>query len=120
MLIILVFMFSHSKVKFPLEEATKAQRGSIGMATLSLTSALDGGGWSMPHTGRLLHPWERTCTHCIGGWVGPRMSLDGCGKSRPPPGFDPWTVQPIPSRYTDWAIPAHIFIQQAKQRIVQL
>ena len=23
-----------------------------------------------------------------------------------PPGFDPWTVQPIASRYTDWAIPA--------------
>jgi hypothetical protein len=23
--------------------------------------------------------------HCIGGRVGPRASLDGCGKSRPPP-----------------------------------
>jgi hypothetical protein len=23
---------------------------------------------------------------------GPRAGLDGCGKSRPPPGFDPWTV----------------------------
>jgi hypothetical protein len=28
---------------------------------------------------------------CIGGWVGPRAGLDGCGKSRPPPGFDPRT-----------------------------
>jgi len=26
--------------------------------------------------------------------VGPRAGLDGCGKSRPPPGFDPRTVQP--------------------------
>jgi hypothetical protein len=25
----------------------------------------------------------------------------------PPPGFDPRTVQPAASRYTDWAIPAH-------------
>ena len=25
----------------------------------------------------------------------------------PPPGFDPRTVQPVASRYTDWAIPAH-------------
>ena len=25
----------------------------------------------------------------------------------PPPGFDPWTVQPVASRYTDWAILAH-------------
>ena len=24
----------------------------------------------------------------------------------PPPGFDPRTVQPVASRYTDWAIPA--------------
>jgi hypothetical protein len=24
-----------------------------------------------------------------------------------PPGFDPRTVQPVASRYTDWAIPAH-------------
>jgi len=37
----------------------------------------------------------------------PRAGLDGCGKSRPPPGFDPRTVQPIASRYTDCAIPTH-------------
>ena len=47
-------------------------------------------------------------THCTGGWVGPRASLDGCGKSRsPPPGFDPRTVQPVASRYTDYVLPAH-------------
>jgi hypothetical protein len=34
------------------------------------------------------------------GW-GPRAGLDVCGKSRPPPGFDPRTVQPVASRYTD-------------------
>jgi hypothetical protein len=33
---------------------------------------------------------------------GPRAALDVCGKSRPPPGFDPRTVQPVASRYTDW------------------
>jgi len=26
---------------------------------------------------------ERPGTHCIGGWVGPRVGLDRCGKSRP-------------------------------------
>jgi len=46
-------------------------------------------------------PRERYCAHCIGGWVGLRAGLDGCGKSRPPPGFDPRTVQPVASRYTD-------------------
>jgi len=25
----------------------------------------------------------------------------------PLPGFDPGTVEPVASRYTDWAIPAH-------------
>jgi hypothetical protein len=25
-------------------------------------------------------------------------------KISPPQGFDPWTVQPVASRYTDWAI----------------
>jgi hypothetical protein len=27
--------------------------------------------------------------------VGSRAGLDGCGRSRPPPGFDPRTVQPV-------------------------
>jgi hypothetical protein len=40
--------------------------------------------------------------------VGPRAGLDGCGKSRPPPGFDPWTVQPVASRHTHYAIPVPI------------
>jgi len=35
--------------------------------------------------------------------VGTRLCLDRYGKSRPPPGFDPWTVQPVASRYTDHA-----------------
>ena len=38
--------------------------------------------------------------------VGTRAGLDGCEKISPPPGFDPRTVQPVPSRYTDYAIPA--------------
>jgi hypothetical protein len=30
-----------------------------------------------------LPPGKIPDTHCIGGWVGPRAGLDGCGKSRP-------------------------------------
>ena len=30
------------------------------------------------------------------------------GISRPRPGFDPRSVQPVASRYTDWAVPAHV------------
>jgi hypothetical protein len=40
------------KVKFPLEQAIKAQRGSRGIAILFLlTLVLDGGGWSTPRPG---------------------------------------------------------------------
>jgi len=48
-----------------------------------------------------LYPRERPDTHCIGGRVGPRAGLDGCGNSRPPPEFDPRTVQPVATRYSD-------------------
>jgi hypothetical protein len=50
--------------------------------TLSLTSALDGVGGQRPAPAALL-PEKRTGTHFIGGWVGLRAGLDGCGKSRP-------------------------------------
>jgi len=45
---------------------------------------------------------KRPGTQCTGGWVGPRAGLDMYGKSRPPPGFDSRTVQPVASHYTDW------------------
>ena len=38
-------------------------------------------------THRPLYSRERPGTHRMGGWVGPRAGLDGCRKSRPPPGF---------------------------------
>jgi hypothetical protein len=76
-------------------------------STLSLTSALDGVGWSLPFPG-CFTPWERPITHFIGGWVGPRASLDGCGKSVPPLGFDPWPVQPVACCCTNYIILAHI------------
>ena len=59
------------------------------------------------HALSALPPRKRPSTHCRGGWVGPRAGLDRCGKSLPPPGSDPRTVQPVASRYTDLAIPAH-------------
>ena len=40
-------------------------------------------GWVVNATPRPLYPRDRPGTHCIGGWVGPRAGLDGCGKSRP-------------------------------------
>jgi hypothetical protein len=42
----------------------------------SLTSALDGGEWSVSRTGRLAPRERAPGTYWIGGWVGPRAVLD--------------------------------------------
>jgi hypothetical protein len=75
-------------------------------STLSLTSALYGGGWSTPRPGRFT-PGKETQYPLYRRLVGPRAGLDGCGKSRRPLGSDPRTVQAVGSRYTGYAIPAH-------------
>jgi hypothetical protein len=55
------------------------------------------------HAPAVLYAQERLGTHYTGGWVSPRAGVDCCGKFRLPPGFDPTTVQPVASRYTDYA-----------------
>jgi len=52
--------------------------------------------------GKTRHPLYR--------WLGGLQGWSGQVRKNPPPpppGFDPRTVQPVASRYTDWAIPAH-------------
>ena len=61
-------------------------------------------GWMVSATPWPLYPRQRPSTHCTGCWVGLGAGLDMCGKSRPPPGLDPRTVQPVANRYTDYAI----------------
>jgi len=53
------------------------------------------------HAPAVLPSGERQGTHFTVDWVSPRVGLEGCEKSRHPPGFDPRTVQPLASRYTD-------------------
>jgi hypothetical protein len=45
-----------------------------------LTSALVGGEWSASRPGRFTPGKEPPGTHCIGGWVDPRTSLDDMEK----------------------------------------
>ena len=47
-------------------------------STLSLISALDGIG-GQRHGFSRFTPQEIPGTYCVGGWVGPRVGLDGCG-----------------------------------------
>ena len=70
-------------------------------STLSLTPALDGGGWSAPRPGRFTLGKETRCPlyRRLGGAPGPVWT----GAEN----LDPRTVQPVASRYTGYAIPAH-------------
>jgi hypothetical protein len=52
-------------------------------------------------------PGKGPGTRWVASMVGLSAGLDGFGKSHPPLGFDPRTVQPLASRYTDRAVPVH-------------
>ena len=63
----------------------------------------------MPHLG-CLSPWKTRYPSY--GSLGRPQCWSGWGqKISPPPGFDPRTVQPVASRYTDWAILVHGFCE---------
>ena len=63
-------------------------------------------GWVVNATPRPLYPRERRGTHCIRGWVDHKCRSGRVRKITQPPGFDPRTVQPVASLYTNYAIPA--------------
>ena len=46
---------------------------------------------------------------------GPPARSGRVWKISPPPGFDPRTVQPVASRYTDWALPAGFQNNESKK-----
>jgi len=70
------------KVKLTLEQATKVKRVSRGIGLLFLKLGVDGVG-GQRHAPAALPPGKRSSTHRIGGCVGLRAVLDGCGISRP-------------------------------------
>jgi hypothetical protein len=74
--LLVLFSCSYSMLYLPI----MTQRGSSDISLCRILAALSP---------------ERPGTHRTGGWVGPRAGLDGCGKSRLLPGFDPQTVQPL-------------------------
>jgi len=67
---------------------------------LSLTSVLDKGD-GQSHARTNLPLGKTPGTHFTEGWVGPKAGLDGARKISPLPRFDPRTVQPVASNYTD-------------------
>jgi hypothetical protein len=63
-------------------------------------------GWVVNATPRPFYPRKRLGTHCIGGLDGPQSQSGQVRKISSPPEFDPRTVEPVASRYTDCAIAA--------------
>jgi hypothetical protein len=72
--------------------------------TLSLTSALEEVSGQHHTTAALLPGKTRYPLYRRLG--GPQGRSGRARKISPPPGFDPRTVQPVASRYTDYAVPA--------------
>ena len=71
-------------------------------STLFLTSALEGGEGSASRPGRNLPPGKTR--YPLYTRLGVFQGRSGqVRKISPPPGFDPRTVQPVGSRYTDYA-----------------
>ena len=92
----------YSKKKISVEEDMKAQRSNSGIALLFLWPRRWKGVGGQGHA-----PLERLSVPVVQDWVGRSAGLDGCGKSRSRPAFDPQTVQLVSSRCTDYAIPPY-------------
>ena len=73
-------------------------RGSSPLGSVSLTSALNVGGWSKSRPGRFAP--GKTRYPFYGKLGGPQDRSGQVRKIFPQPGFDPRTVQPVASRYT--------------------
>ena len=67
-----------------------------------MTLALEGGEWSAACPSHTLPP-EKTQYPLYRRLGGPQGRSGQAEDLAPPWRFDPWTVQPIVSRYTDWA-----------------
>ena len=108
-----VFRAIAKKVKCTLVQALRlctgrtAHRGSRGITLLFLDHGTRRG-WGVSATPRPLFTPGKDPVPIVQevGWVSGAV-WTGAENLAPPPGFDPRTVQPIASRYTDWAIPAH-------------
>jgi hypothetical protein len=97
------------EVKITLQQATKARRMEYRYSsTLSLISTLNGVG-GQRHAPAALPPGK--IRYPLHRGLGRSQGRSGrVRKISPPPGFDPWTIQPVANRYADWAIPAHFIL----------
>ena len=93
------------KVKFTLEQATKAQRGRRGIALIFLNLS-SRWGWVVIATLRPLYARERDTNPLYRRLGGPQGRSGRVRKISPTPAFDSRNFQPVASRYTYYLIPA--------------
>ena len=95
---IYIYIYIYIKVKCTPVRALRlctgrtAHRGSRGIALLFHDQRHQKRVKIQRHAPAALYLQERAGTHCTGGWVGPRVGLDRCGKSLPP---GPSSPQPV-------------------------
>ena len=102
------------KAKFTLVQALRlrtgrtARRGSRGIALLFYDQNTRRGEGSASRPCRSLTP-RKTRYQLYRRLGGPHSRSGQVRKISPPPGFDPRTIQPVASRYTDYATrPTHV------------
>jgi hypothetical protein len=71
--------------------------------------------WVVSITLQPLYPLERPGTHYTRAWVRDSGPIRMARKMSPPSGFNPWTVEPVASTYTDYAIPAALVQRVSSQ-----
>ena len=81
-------------------------KGNGKVYPITVHEGLDCGGWSTRRLGRFA-PEKDTRYPLYRRLGGPQGRSGRVQKISPPTGFDPRTVQPVASRYTDSVIPAH-------------
>lgn len=82
-------------------------------STLCLTSVLGESGLSVPHHGCFSPGKETQCPYCRMLGV-PQCHSEWVWKISTSPGFDPCTVQPVASHYTDRCPSVHYFVYVMK------
>jgi hypothetical protein len=83
-----------------------AHSGSRGIFYPCLTTTLEGGEGSVSCPSHSLPPGKTRCP-LYRRMGGPQGRSGQVRKISPPPGFNPWTVQPVASRYTSNKVVHH-------------
>jgi hypothetical protein len=104
-----VYIYIHKYIQSKKGKVRNRTGNEGPVSSLSLNSALDRGEWLMPRPGRFT-PAKESRYPLYRRLSGPQGQSGWVRIISPPPGFDPPTVQLVASRYTDCAIPAHIYI----------